>query len=196
MNRQLPNLEIESVLGRGGTATVYRARQLSTGRPVAVKVLEAAFVRTDEDVERFVNEAKVCAHFSHRNIVRVYDSGVVDGIYYFVMELVEGYAFAAYLARKKKTAVEDALIIMESVAAALEYAWTKFHIVHCDLKPDNIMVDADGTVKLMDLGISRSLVNARGEKEATAAEIMGTPAYMSPEQIYDLRDLDCRADIY
>ena len=193
MNTQLPNLELEGVLGRGGTAIVYRARQLSTGREVAVKVLDADFVRTREDIDRFVNEAKACGRFQHRNIVRVYDAGVRDGLYYFVMELVEGYTFAAYLQRKGVVAVDDALIIMEAVTAALEYAWQKFRVVHCDLKPDNLMVDADGTIKLMDLGISRSLLTAR----ATASdEIMGTPAYISPDQIYDLPDLDCRADIY
>lgn len=195
MTEQLPNLELEGVLGRGGTATVYRARQLSTGREVAVKVLDADFVRTREDIERFVREAKACGRFQHRNIVRVYDAGERDGIYYFVMELVEGYTFAAYLLRKKHVAVDDALIILESVTAALTYAWERFRVVHCDLKPDNLMVGADGTVKLMDLGISRSLLTARATAGASE-EIMGTPAYMSPDQIYDLPDLDCRADIY
>lgn len=196
MTEQLPNLELEGVLGRGGTATVYRARQLSTGREVAVKVLDADFVRTREDIERFVLEAKACGRFQHRNIVRVYDAGERGGVYYFVMELVEGYTFAAYLLRKKQVAVEDALIILESVTAALSYAWERFRVVHCDLKPDNLMVGADGTVKLMDLGISRSLLTARAASAGAAEEIMGTPAYMSPDQIYDLPDLDCRADIY
>lgn len=196
MNDALPNLELEGEIGRGGTAIVYRARQLSTGREVAVKVLDADFVRTREDIERFVHEAKACGRFQHRNIVRVYDAGERDGVYYFVMELVEGYTFASYLLRKKSVAVEDALIIMEAVTAALSYAWERFRVVHCDLKPDNLMVDADGTVKLMDLGISRSLLTARAASAGEAEEIMGTPAYMSPDQIYDLPDLDCRADIY
>lgn len=193
----LPNLELGAELGRGGTATVYRARQLSTGREVAVKVLDADFVRTPEDVERFLREAKACARFRHRNIVRVYDVGQEGGAYYFVMELVEGYTFASYLRRKGQVAVGDVLIIVEAVCAALRYAWQKFRVVHCDLKPDNLMVDADGTVKLMDLGISRSLLTAARNTGADAAgEIMGTPAYISPDQIYDLPDLDCRADIY
>ena len=130
--------------------------------------------------------------------MRVYDSGEARGIYYFVMELVEGYTFAAYLHRKGHVEVDDALIILEAVTNALQYAWQRFRTVHCDLKPDNIMVDADGTIKLMDLGISRSLLTAARETADTAAseEIMGTPAYMSPDQIYDLPDLDCRSDIY
>ena len=193
----LPNLTLEAELGRGGTAIVYRARQLSTGREVAVKVLDADFVRTSEDVDRFLNEAKAAARFRHRNIVRVYDVGQEQGVYYFVMELVEGYTFAHYLRRKGQVAVGDVLIILEAVCAALQYAWQKFRVVHCDLKPDNLMVDADGTVKLMDLGISRSLLTAaRGSGADAAGEIMGTPAYISPDQVYDLPDLDCRADIY
>ncbi len=192
----LPNLRLEAVLGRGGTATVYQARQVSTGREVAVKVLDADFVRTEEDVGRFLHEAKACARFRHRNIVRVYDVGVEQGIYYFVMELVQGYTFAHYLQRKERVAVGDVLIILEAVTAALRYAWEKFRVVHCDLKPDNLMVDADGTVKVMDLGIARSLLTARGSAADRDGEIMGTPAYMCPDQIYDLPDLDCRADIY
>lgn len=196
MNTQLPNLGLIDVLGKGGTATVYRAKQLSTGRDVAVKVLEADFVRSPEDITRFVNEAKACARFKHDNIVRVYDAGEVDGIYYFVMELVNGYTFASYLSRKKQLAVEDVLIILEAVTEALKYAWQKFRVVHCDLKPDNIMVDANGTIKVMDLGISKSLLTASKAPAEGDGEIMGTPAYMSPEQLYDLSDIDCRADIY
>lgn len=195
MNTQLPNLILERELGRGGTALVYLAKQCSTGRPVAVKVLNADFVKTEEDVVRFLNEARVCARFHHRNIVRVYDVGCHEDIYYFVMEYIEGYTFAHYLQRKKQLAVEDVLIILESVTSALEYAWEKFRVVHCDIKPDNLMVDADGTIKVMDLGISFTL-NAKQKRDAARAEIMGTPAYMSPDQIYDLPDLDCRADIY
>lgn len=193
----LPNLRLEAELGRGGTAIVYRARQLSTGREVAVKVLDADFVRTSEDVDRFLNEAKAAARFRHRNIVRVYDVGQEQDVYYFVMELVEGYTFAHYLRRKGQVAVGDVLIILEAVCAALQYAWQKFRVVHCDIKPDNLMVDADGTVKVMDLGIARSLLTAaRGSGADAAGEIMGTPAYISPDQVYDLPDLDCRADIY
>ncbi|MBQ9693363.1 MAG: serine/threonine protein kinase [Kiritimatiellae bacterium] len=196
MNTQLPNLGLTGILGKGGTATVYQGKQLSTGRDVAVKVLEADFVRSPEDVTRFINEAKACARFRHNNIVRVYDAGEEQGIYYFVMELVNGYTFATYLARKKQVAVEDVLIILESVTEALKYAWQKFRVVHCDLKPDNIMVDSSGTIKLMDLGISKSLITATRDAADGNEEIMGTPAYMSPDQIYDLSDIDCRADIY
>lgn len=198
MSITFPNLEIESVLGEGGTAVVYKARQISTGRHVAVKILNRDFIRTEEDIRRFLDEAKACARFQHRNIVRVYDAGCCGGLYYFTMELVEGYTFAAYLERRKQVRIEDVVIILETVTQALAYAWRRFAVVHCDLKPDNIMVDADGTIKVMDLGISRSILSARrtGAAQGDDAEIMGTPCYMSPEQIYDLPDLDCRSDIY
>lgn len=196
MNTQLPNLGLINVLGKGGTATVYRAQQLSTGREVAVKVLDADFVTSPEDIHRFLNEAKACARFKHDNIVRVYDANEVNGIYYFVMELVNGYTFATYLERKKKVDVDDVLIILEAITEALKYAWQKFRVVHCDLKPDNIMVDANGTIKLMDLGISKSLLTARRTPNDDGEDIMGTPAYMSPDQLYDLSDIDCRSDIY
>ena len=196
MNTQLPNLGLTGILGKGGTATVYRGVQLSTGREVAVKVLEADFVKSPEDITRFVNEAKACARFKHKNIVRVYDAGEAQGIYYFVMELINGYTFAAYLAQKKQIAVEDVLIILESVVEALRYAWQTYRVIHCDIKPDNLMVDADGTIKVMDLGIAKSLLTVTRESAESTEEIMGTPAYMSPDQIYDLRDIDCRSDIY
>ena len=205
VNQPLPNLELIDLLGRGGTAMVYRARQLSTGREVAVKVLDADFVRTQEDVNRFVNEAKACGRFQHRNIVRVYDAGAKDGFYWFVMELIGGYTFAQYLKKHPRLDPEDCMVILESVTSALSYAWQRFRVVHCDLKPDNLMVDTDGTIKLMDLGISRSIIDLNNEnthhinvmpEEGPEDEIMGTPAYMSPDQIYDLPDLDCRADIY
>lgn len=195
MAEHFPNLELTGLLGKGGTATVYLAKQLSTGREVAVKVLNTNFASSQEDVARFMNEAKFCAKFHHRNIVRVYDSGEKAGIYYFAMEYIRGYTFADFLKRKERVPPEDAIIIMESITAALQYAWQKFRTIHCDIKPDNIMVDGDGTIKLMDLGISRSLHTARAGADGNG-DIMGTPAYMSPDQLYDLADIDARADIY
>ncbi len=193
---QLPNLQLEQELGRGGMATVYQARQLSLGREVAVKVMHEDFAKTPEDQQRFALEAKTCGRFHHPNIVSVYDANATHVPPYFVMELVKGYTFATYLMRKKMVPVNDVLIILESVTAALGYAWERFRVVHCDLKPDNLMVDADGTIKVMDLGISRSVFSAKAAVADQGGEILGTPAYISPDQIYDLPDIDCRADIY
>ncbi len=192
---RLPNLELVSPIGKGGMATVWKACQVSLDRMVAVKILSADFSQTKEDINRFIQEAKACGRFQHPGIVRVYDANAVDGLYYFVMELINGYTMGEYMHRKGPVDIADGIIILESVANALNYAWKKFAVVHCDIKPDNIMADADGTIKVTDLGLSRSIFAARSHDPA-CDEIMGTPAYMSPDQIYDLPDLDCRSDIY
>ena len=128
--------------------------------------------------------------------MQIYDANFSDGVYYFVMELVDGYTMGDLLRRKGRITVEDALIVAESVAVALDYAWSHYQMVHCDIKPDNIMVDSDGTVKVTDLGLCRSVTLVKGEHKGNADEILGTPAYMSPEQVYGSEKLDCRSDIY
>ena len=130
----------------------------------------------------------------HQGIVQGYGADCVDGRYYLIMDYVDGYTFGSLQNRKKRISESDALIVCESVADAMKYAWDLFGIVHCDLKPENIMVDRDGTVKVMDLGLCQStaVMHRYDEKE----EVIGTPAYISPEQIYCDKELDCRADIY
>jgi serine/threonine-protein kinase len=110
------------------------------------------------------------------------------------MDYVDGYTFGSLLKRKSRLPQIDALIICESVADAMKYAWDQFGIIHCDIKPDNIMVDRDGTVKVLDLGLCQS--TAVLKNAARSEEVVGTPAYISPEQIYGDEELDCRADIY
>ncbi len=195
---RLPNFEVLGLLGRGGMASVWKARQISLDRPVAVKILSSAFATDNEDVQRFRQEARAAARLKHPGIVQVYDANFSDGVYYFVMELVDGYTMGELLRRKGRITVEDALIVAESVAVAMDYAWSHFQMVHCDLKPDNVMVDADGTLKVTDLGLCRSLTLVKGGQGGggKADEILGTPAYMSPEQVYGSERLDCRSDIY
>jgi serine/threonine-protein kinase len=193
---KLPNFEVLSLLGRGGMASVWKARQVSLDRHVAVKILASSFATDPEDVQRFRLEARAAARLKHPGIVQVYDANFSDGVYYFVMELVDGYTMGDLLRRKGKISVEDALIVAESVAVSLDYAWSLYQMVHCDIKPDNIMVDADGTLKVTDLGLCRSLTLVKGGHTGKADEILGTPAYMSPEQVYGSEKLDCRSDIY
>lgn len=193
---KIPNFEVLSLLGRGGMASVWKARQISLDRPVAIKVLSSAFTTDPEDVKRFLREARMAARLKHAGIVQVYDANFSDGIYYFVMELVDGYTMGELQRRKGRVSVDDALIIAESVALALDYAWSEFQMVHCDIKPDNIMADADGSVKVTDLGLSHSLTLIKEQEEGQKDEILGTPAYMSPEQVYGVPKLDCRSDIY
>ncbi len=193
---KLPNFEVLSLLGRGGMSSVWKARQVSLDRYVAVKILSSSFATDDDDVHRFRLEARAAARLKHPGIVQVYDANFSDGVYYYVMELVDGYTMGDLLRRKGQISVEDALTVAESVAVALDYAWSLYQMVHCDIKPDNIMVDADGTLKVTDLGLCRSLTLLKGTHPGKADEILGTPAYMSPEQVYGSDKLDCRSDIY
>ncbi|MDA3924504.1 MAG: serine/threonine-protein kinase [Kiritimatiellae bacterium] len=191
----MANFEVLELLGRGGMSSVWKARQLSLDRMVAIKILSSKFSEESDDLERFRMEARAAARLKHPNIVQVYDANFKDGIYYFVMELVDGYTMGELQRRKGKTSEGDALIIAEAVAVALDYAWGGFEMVHNDIKPDNIMVDEDGSLKVTDLGLCRSLALLKTEKD-DSEEILGTPAYMSPEQVYGSPDVDCRSDIY
>jgi len=191
----LPFLRFDAIAGRGGMATVWRAWHRELRRPVAVKVLDADFATTKQDVNRFLTESQILADLHHPGIVQGYGAGRINGRNYFLMDFVDGYTFGALLKRKGRLTEPDALIICESVASAMQYAWNTFGIVHCDIKPENIMADRDGTVKVMDLGLCRfQAIHPRND--GTADEIVGTPAYLSPEQIYADVELDCRADIY
>jgi serine/threonine-protein kinase len=193
---KLPNFEVLGLLGRGGMASVWKARQVSLDRYVAVKILSSSFATDPDDIQRFREEARAAAQLRHPGIVQVYDANFSDGVYYFVMELVDGYTFGDLLRRKGQVNEEDSLIVAESVAVAMDYAWTHYQMVHCDIKPDNIMADADGTVKVTDLGLSRSVTLLASARKSKSDEVLGTPAYMSPEQVYGSDKMDCRSDIY
>ncbi|MBN2301557.1 MAG: protein kinase [Lentisphaerae bacterium] len=191
---KIPGFEIIEKLGQGGMATVWKARQISLDRIVAIKILSAKQARDEQDVKRFQAEAQQAAKLKHQGIVQVYDANVIDGSYYFVMEYVSGYTVGDWLRRKRRLTEKDALLVGECVADALSYAWDNAGIIHCDVKPDNVIIDSDGTVKVADLGLART-INAMSNREAQK-EVMGTPAYMSPEQARGEPDLDFRADIY
>ena len=188
-------LRFDSIIGEGGMSVVWKAWHKGLKRPVAVKVLDADFAANADDVRRFMMEVRLMSSIQHPGIVQGYGASCSDDLrYYFVMEYVDGYTFGSLLARKKRLAVTDTLIICESVADALRYAWNAYKLVHCDIKPDNIMTNTDGQIKLMDLVISQTTAALRRHKQAT--DVIGTPAYISPEQIYGDVALDCRADIY
>lgn len=190
----LPYLTFEKIAGRGGMSVVWRAWHKTLQIPVAVKVLDAAFAENGHDLRQFMMEVRTMTDLDHPHIVKGYGADrAPDGRYFFLMDFVDGYTFGSLLARKRRLPEEDALIICESVAAAMHYAWETAGIVHCDIKPDNIMTDRDGTVKVTDLGLCQST----GRMTYPAADdVIGTPAYISPEQIYGDLAIDCRADIY
>lgn len=176
-------------------AKVWKAWDAQHNRYVAVKVLNKELTVNDHEVKLFREEAKMLKEIHHPGIVEAYDVSFVNGNWYFVMELVDGYSFASLLHRKHHVKEVDCLLICESVADALNYVWNDHGIVHCDIKPENIMVNTDGIIKLTDLGISHRFED-KITSSMDADHIVGTPAYISPEQIYGDVELDCRADIY
>lgn len=187
-------------LGHGATSTVWKAEQVSLNRMVVIKVLSERLSRDPEDVKLFKAEAQLAANFKHAGIVQVYDFGQskISQRYYFVMEYVSGYSVGEWVRRKGKITEAEALVIAHNVADALKYAWDLSKIVHCDIKPDNIMVDGDGSIKIADLGLAHTVKTIGSQSGANKVEIVitGTPNYMAPEQVRGMATIDCRADIY
>ena len=190
----LDGYDILEEIGHGGMASVWKARQRSLNRIVAIKALNPSLTLDAEALARFHHEAEASAKLHHGGIVQVYDAGEVPGIPYFVMEYVEGYSIGDLLERKGRLEEGDALAVAEGVAVALGYAWDNAKLVHCDIKPDNILLDKDGTIKVADLGVARIFGHAT--QNPASELIIGTPNYTSPEQANGEADLDVRSDIY
>lgn len=186
------------LIGRGGMATVWRARQIALDRPVAIKVLDPEQCKDDEDIDRFQSEARAAARMSHPGIIQVYDAFYRDGRFCFVMELVEGETVGAWIRRAGRLSAEEALFVARGVATALAYAWERQSLVHLDIKPENVMIDASGDVKVMDFGLSRSRASLQSRREdvGDGGYVYGTPAYMPPEQATGEPDLGPQADMY
>ncbi|MGB6221509.1 protein kinase domain-containing protein [Haloferula sp.] len=182
---KFPQFEITECLGRGGMGVVYKARQKSLNRWVAIKILAPEKIHDEKFAERFTREAQTLALLNHPNIVTVHDYGETDGLFYIVMEFVDGVNLRD-LIREGKMESAQALTIIPPICEALQYAHDK-GIVHRDIKPENLLIDRDGRVKIADFGIA-SLVGDTDEKS-------GTPPYMAPEQ-GNHGNVDHRADIY
>jgi len=191
---EIPGYLLERQLGAGAMAVVFRAKQLSLDRTVAIKVLPKKLSENPDYVARFYKEGKAAAQLNHANIVQAFDVGEAGGYHYFVMEYVEGHTLYDELADGKVFSEPEALRVIIQVARALEHAHSQ-GLIHRDVKPKNIMITKDGTVKLADMGLAR----AAADVEAAAAEAgkaYGTPYYISPEQIRGEVKIDFRADIY
>ncbi len=185
---------VERELGRGGMATVFLAEDVKHHRPVAIKVLHAELAAALGG-ERFLREIEIAARLQHPHILPLYDSGSVAGLLYYVMPFVEGESLRDRLTREKQLPLEDALRIATEVAGALAYAHSH-GIVHRDIKPENIMLSA-GSAVVADFGIARAVTAAgTGEHLTRTGTIIGTPAYMSPEQATGRADVDGRSDEY
>ena len=178
-------------IAAGGMGEVFRAHDAVLAREVAVKVLHRSLAGDQGFVERFRREARAAATLNHPNIVAVYDWGAVDGIYYMVMEYVQGRSVREILNASGRLTPTQAALIVRQTLQALEHAHAK-GIVHRDLKPENILVTSDGTVKLTDLGLARAFADA---KSTRAGAVTGTVQYLSPEQIRG-EPADPRSDLY
>jgi serine/threonine-protein kinase len=190
----IPGYQIIDKLGKGSMGVVYKARQLSVDRVVAVKVLLDQLSQNKEFIKRFDREAKIAAKLSHNNIVNAIDAGETGGHFYFVMEFVEGDTIKDFLEKGRIFDERTALKIILAVAEALKHAHER-GLIHRDIKPENVILTKDGNVKLADLGLAR-LTSDEKWAMAEAGMAIGTPYYISPEQVRGQVDVDIRSDIY
>lgn len=183
-------------IGEGGMASVWKARQISLDRWVAIKVLAPEQCSEDEDIDRFQSEARIVAKMNHPSIVQVYDAFYRNDRFCFVMEYVDGYTVGSWLQNRGYLSQEECLFVASGVAEALDYAWDKQGLIHCDIKPENIMIDIDGSVKVTDFGLSKSLRSQQTRHSQDGVYVFGTPAYISPEQATATKELSMQADMY
>jgi len=186
---------VERKLGEGGMGAVYYGHHESLDVPVAIKVLPRYLdIKDPEYAHRFFREARLAARLSHPNIVRVLDSGTEGNHHYLVMEYIDGPTCRDKVEKEGRLDWREAVDVVKQVASGLGYAADK-GIIHRDITPDNIMIDSEGRARITDLGLAKEAAADRTGVTRTGASL-GTPYYMSPEQINSARDVDFRADIY
>ncbi len=190
--RRFGAYEVLEELGSGGMGKVYRAKNVTLERIVALKTLAPKFSADQGFVQRFLKEARSAARLNHPNIVQIYDFGCEEGVYYLAMEYVDGQSVRTVLTRGRFSE-RQALLVIRYAVRALAVAHAE-GIVHRDIKPDNLMLTAKGELKLVDLGIAKRVDEGQGLTQT--GETVGTPHYISPEQIRGVKDIDARTDIY
>jgi serine/threonine-protein kinase len=184
--------EIISTLGEGGLGTVYKARQISMGRLIALKVLHKKWLKDEEFKKRFLLEARLAGRLSHQNLIQVFDVGRQGDTLFFSMEYIDGETVEDIVDRDGPMDVDRALNIALQVLRAIAYM-KRFDIVHRDIKPGNIMLTKSGIAKLGDFGFVKSKFDAL---LAPDGEVLGTPDYISPEQAMGTEEIDWRSDVY
>jgi serine/threonine-protein kinase len=182
-------------IGSGGMGAVYLAEDASLGRRVALKILPRDKARNPTLVKRFQAEARAAANLAHDNIVAVYDAGEADGYLFIALEYVQGEDAFALVSKRGPLPLKWSVELIRQVASALDHAASR-NIVHRDIKPSNLLIRSDGTVKLTDLGLARSLEATADAGITRAGHTVGTVDYMPPEQARDSKLADVRSDIY
>jgi len=191
---QIPGYKVLGKLGAGAMAVVYKGKQLSLNRSVAIKVLPRRFSENPEYVQRFYKEGQAAGKLNHPNIVQAIDVGEAGGYHYFVMEYVEGKTIADDISNGHIFGEQEAIEIIIQVCHALQHAHAH-GLVHRDVKPKNIMINTQGVVKLADMGLARETTDIEAA-QSEEGKAYGTPYYIAPEQIRGKIDIDGRADIY
>jgi serine/threonine protein kinase len=198
LNQQLPAFEFLGVLGRGGAGWVFRARQRSLDRPVAIKILRSRADALCDAAQRFTQEAQILARLRHPRIVAVYDHGAVDELRYFAMEYIAGPTLREVLAVERLES-SAAVRVTDQICEAVEYAHS-MGVLHRDLKPENVLFESADTLaglKVADFGISRLIDGTQlGTHRTQTGLVVGTPYYVAPEQAAADRNLDARVDVY
>jgi serine/threonine-protein kinase len=195
VGQQIPGYQLLEKLGSGSNGVVYRAKQMSMDRFVAVKVLHPKYSANPELLAQHTREARIAAKLSHNNIVQAIDVGSAGPLHYFVMELVQGKTIREELEQGKVYKEREAVEIVLQVAQALSHA-ARRGLVHRDVKPANIVLTAEGIAKLADLGMARTSGDDAELRRKERGLTIGTPYYISPEQVKALENIDTRADLY
>ena len=188
----LGDFVIKNLIGNGGMGTVYLAHQITLDRDVALKVLHADFSDDTAFIQNFINEARAAASLNHPNIVQAVAVNCDEGRWYFAMEYINGSTLKQMLAQNGRIPPQQMLGITTEIVSALKYAWKEKQIVHRDIKPDNIMMTADGHAKLADLGLARKITELH---EDGSTELFGTPQYLAPE-LLSCATPNAASDIY
>ncbi|MEO5817385.1 MAG: serine/threonine-protein kinase [Gemmatimonadaceae bacterium] len=187
--------DIKALPGAGGMGLVYRAVDRELQEIVAIKTLKPELIAADDTaLERFKSEIRLARKISHRNVVRTHDLGEARGLYFITMEFIEGTSLKDLIRARGRLPAQVMLPIAKQLCRALEVAH-EAGVIHRDIKPQNMVVERDGTLKVMDFGIARLATRAPTQGLTAAGMVIGTPEYMSPEQLLG-DELDVRADIY
>ncbi len=193
-SQQIPGYKVLGLLGKGAMGAVYKAKQLSLDRLVAIKTLPKKFTGSAQFVDRFYSEGRAAALLNHPNIVQAYDVGKAGEVHFFVMEYVDGRTVYDDIVKHKRYAEKEAVEIIMQMAEALQHAHER-GLIHRDVKPKNMMLTREGVAKLADMGLARAVADKEAAEEEKG-KAFGTPYYISPEQIRGEVKIGPAADIY